>query len=62
MKPVLTLAFKEWAERLKQPFPDRLARLRHIASGPDDRQDVEAARRLLLKPRYAKRDLFTWRG
>lgn len=44
--------FKQWLEGCKGTFPDRRAKLQHIASGPEYRQDVQAARNLLMKPRY----------
>lgn len=51
---------EEWARLLKaDQFSDRTARLRHIASGPENRTDVQAAKRLLMK-RYQKRDLLNW--
>lgn len=38
-------------------FPNRLAFLTYLATGDDRRADVQAARRLIAKPRYAGQDL-----
>lgn len=47
--------FSEWAQRVKiAPEHPRRDRLLVIASGPCNRDDVQAARRLLCKPRYAE--------
>lgn len=47
--------FNEWTQRVKEaPEKPRRDRLLVIASGPCNRDDVQAARRLLCKPRYAK--------
>ena len=50
-------AYKAWLARLEESHVAvRKDRLKVIASGPCNREDVQAARRLLCKPRYATDD------